>query len=178
MPAARSRRRPPPRPRRRRGRRPRLTPRRRRPARRCRRTQRRRPTCRRRPPRRRRRSQQVQAQPEVELDPNGDVGYGRQDNPGDIAASPDDRHANKVPAYPRGAGLRGEQGTVEMLVTIGAGGQVSSAEVAVSSGHADLDRTAQRAVLGWHFHPAMRGGVAVPTQSMQVFNFEIVGRDR
>ena len=121
---------------------------------------------------------QVQAQPEVELDPNGDVGYGRQDNPGDIPASPDDRHANKVPAYPRGAGQRGEQGTVEMLVTIGAGGQVSAAEVAVSSGHADLDRTAQRAVLGWHFHPAMRGGVAVPTQSMQVFNFEIVGPDR
>ena len=117
---------------------------------------------------------QAAAQPEVDLDPNGDVGYGRQDNAEDLPASPDDRHANKVPAYPRGAGMRGEQGTVEMLVTIAATGQVASAEIAVSSGHADLDRTAQRAVLGWHFHPAMQHGVAVPTQSMQVFNFRIM----
>ncbi len=116
---------------------------------------------------------QAEAQPEVELDPNGDVGYGRQNNAEDVPASPDDKHANRVPAYPRAAGLRGEEGTVEMLVTIGTSGQVSSAEVAVSSGHPDLDRTAQRAVLGWHFHPAMRDGVAVPTQSMQVFNYHI-----
>ncbi len=117
---------------------------------------------------------QAEAQPEVELDPNDNgLGYGHQDDARNIPASPDDKHANKVPAYPRAAGMRGEEGTVEMLVTIGASGRVSSAEIAVSSGHADLDRTAQRAVLGWHFHPAMRDGVSVPTQSMQVFNFHI-----
>ena len=115
------------------------------------------------------------AQPEVDLDPSADqLGYGRQDyDPRVTPAAPDDRRANKMPPYPAAAGRRGEQGSVEMLVLIGADGAVSSVEVAVSSGHPDLDRTATNAVAHWHFRPARQNGVAVPTQIMQVFNFKI-----
>ena len=115
------------------------------------------------------------AQPEVDLDPSDDqLGYGRQDyDPRVIPAAPDDRNANKMPPYPAAAGRRGEEGSVEMLVLVSADGTVSSVEVAVSSGHPDLDRTATRAVSHWHFRPAREGGVAVPTQIMQVFNFKI-----
>ena len=113
------------------------------------------------------------SQPEVDLDPADALGYGHQDDPQMIPVSPDDRHANKMPPYPRAAGRRGEEGSVEMLVTVGADGAVSAVEVAVSSGHPDLDRTATNAVSHWHFRPARQNGVAVPTQLMQVFNFKI-----
>ncbi len=113
------------------------------------------------------------SQPEVDLDPADGLGYGHQDDPQVIPASPDDRHANKMPPYPRAAGRRGEEGSVEMLVSVGADGAVSSVEVAVSSGHPDLDRTATDAVSHWHFRPARQNGVAVPMQMMQVFNFKI-----
>ncbi len=112
-------------------------------------------------------------QPEIDLDPADGLGYGHQDDPQVIPVSPDNRHANKMPPYPRAAGRRGEEGSVEMLVFVGADGAVSSVEVAVSSGHPDLDRTATEAVSHWHFHPARQNGVPVPMQIMQVFNFKI-----
>ncbi len=117
--------------------------------------------------------QSSQSQPEVDLDPADGLGYGHQDDPHVIPASPDNRHANKMPPYPRAAGRRGEEGSVEMLVSVGADGAVAGVEVAVSSGHADLDRTATDAVSHWHFRPAHQNGVAVPTQMLQVFNFKI-----
>ena len=117
--------------------------------------------------------QAAQAAPEINLDPAENLGYGRQDDPRVIPASPDNKHANKMPPYPRAAGLRGEQGSVEMLVSIGADGSVRNVEVAVSSGYADLDGTATRAVSRWHFRPETRNGVPVPTQVMQVFNYHI-----
>ncbi len=113
------------------------------------------------------------SQPEVDLDPADGLGYGHQDDPQVIPASPDDHRANKMPPYPRAAGRRGEEGSVEMLVSVGTDGAVSAVEVAVSSGHPDLDRTAKEAVSRWHFHPARQNGVAVPMQMMQVFNFKI-----
>lgn len=113
------------------------------------------------------------SQPQVDLDQADGLGYGEQDDPHIIPASPDDKRANKMPPYPRAAGRRGEEGSVEMLVMLAADGRVTSVEVAVSSGHPDLDQTAQNAVSHWHFRPAMRNGVAVPTQMMQVFNFKI-----
>ena len=117
--------------------------------------------------------QQAQSEPQVDLDPADGLGYGRQDDPHIIPATPDDRHANKMPPYPRAAGQRGEEGTVQMLVSIQADGSVRSVEIATSSGYNDLDRTAQNAVSHWHFRPAIQNGVAVPTQVMQVFNYKI-----
>ncbi len=112
-------------------------------------------------------------QPEVNLDPADGLGYGEQDDPKIIPARPDDPRANRMPPYPPAAGRRGEEGSVEMLVQIAADGSVSSVEIATSSGHALLDKTARDAVAHWHFRPAMQNGVAVPTQMMQVFNFKI-----
>jgi len=112
-------------------------------------------------------------EPDVNLDPADGLGYGHQDDATIIPAKPLDKTANKMPPYPRAAGRRGEQGQVQMLVSIGADGAVSGIEVAVSSGFPELDRTAVNAVAHWHFHPAMRDGRPVPTQSMQVFNFKI-----
>ena len=116
--------------------------------------------------------QATQAQPEVELDPADGLGYGHQDDPHVIPAAPD-RRANKMPPYPRAAGRRGEEGSVQMLVRIAADGSVQGIDVAVSSGYPDLDDTATRAVSRWHFRPAIRDGVPVPTQMMQVFNYHI-----
>ncbi|MCQ8277046.1 energy transducer TonB [Acetobacteraceae bacterium KSS8] len=113
-----------------------------------------------------------QAEPDIDLDPTDNFGYGRQDDPSIIPASPD-KKTNKMPAYPRGAGRRGEQGSVQMLVRIAADGSVSGVDVAVSSGYPDLDSTAVKAVSGWHFRPAVRNGVATPTQMMQIFHFHI-----
>ncbi len=113
-----------------------------------------------------------QPEPDIDLDPTNSFGYGRQDNPDIIPASPD-KKTNKMPAYPRAAGRRGEQGSVQMLVRIAADGSVTGVDVAVSSGYPDLDNTAVKAVSGWHFKPAVRGGVAVPTQMMQTFNYHI-----
>ena len=112
-------------------------------------------------------------QPEINLDPADGLGYGEQDDPHIIPAKPDDRHANRMPPYPRAAGRRGEEGSVQMLVQIAADGSVSSVEVATSSGYPTLDKTATDAVSHWHFRPAMQNGVAVPMQMMQVFNFRI-----
>lgn len=117
--------------------------------------------------------QRAQSEPQVDLDPGGGLGYGMQDDPHVIPASPDDRHANKMPPYPVAAGRRGEEGSVQMLVSITADGSVRSVEIATSSGFADLDRTAQNAVSHWHFRPAIQNGIAVPTQMMQVFNYKI-----
>jgi protein TonB len=116
--------------------------------------------------------QAQQQQPEVALDPADGLGYGHQDDPHIIPASPDS-HANKMPPYPRAAGRRGEEGSVQMLVRIAADGSVEGIDVAVSSGYPDLDETATRAVSHWHFRPAIRDGVPVPTQMMQVFNYHI-----
>ncbi|MGI4747887.1 MAG: energy transducer TonB [Janthinobacterium lividum] len=112
-------------------------------------------------------------QPQVNLDQADGLGYGMQDDPRIIPASPDDRHANRMPPYPSAAGRRGEEGSVQMLIRIAADGSVTSVEVATSSGYQTLDRTAHDAVARWHFRPAIQNGVAVPTQMMQVFNFRI-----
>lgn len=113
------------------------------------------------------------SQPQVNLDQADGLGYGMQDDPRIIPASPDDSHANRMPPYPSAAGRRGEEGSVQMLIRIAADGSVTSVEVATSSGYQTLDRTARDAVAHWHFRPAVQDGVAVPTQMMQVFNFRI-----
>jgi periplasmic protein TonB len=110
---------------------------------------------------------------QVDLDPSSGIGFGHQDDPLITPAKPDNRRANKMPVYPVAAGRRGEEGTVELLVMIGADGAVTSIDIATTSGHPDLDQTARDAIARWHFRPAMQDGKPVPTQIMQVFNFKI-----
>ena len=79
-----------------------------------------------------------------------------------IPASPDQTTRNRPPIYPRAAALRGEQGTVVMLIRVSPMGLAEGAEVVASSGHPSLDQAAVNAVLTWRFRPAVRDGRAIP----------------
>jgi protein TonB len=59
-----------------------------------------------------------------------------------------------APHYPRAARLRGAEGTALLRVRIAPDGDVVELRVERSSGHADLDRAALRAVARWRFQRA------------------------
>lgn len=88
---------------------------------------------------------------------------------GDPAAAPvhmpdagaSDLH-NPKPPYPPLSRSKGEQGTTLLKVCVAATGAVDSVEVAKTSGYVRLDRSANDTVARWRFHPARRGGQAVP----------------
>lgn len=63
-----------------------------------------------------------------------------------------------VPAYPRSARRKGHEGSVTVEFSIYNDGGVVAAEVAESSGHAELDRAALSAVETARFAPAADGG--------------------
>jgi periplasmic protein TonB len=75
-----------------------------------------------------------------------------------VPPSPDIKFYNRKPSYPDGAAMRGEQGTVVLLVHVQPDGLVSDVEVAKSSGYARLDNSAREAVESWHFLPSVRNG--------------------
>lgn len=63
------------------------------------------------------------------------------------------------PAYPREALRAGHRGTVLLQVLVDTDGKPLQVDVARSSGHRSLDRTAQRHVLTrWTFRPAVQDG--------------------
>lgn len=62
-----------------------------------------------------------------------------------------------VPAYPRSARRKGHEGSVTVEFSISDDGGVGAAEVAKSSGHAELDRAALSAVETARFAPAADG---------------------
>ena len=65
------------------------------------------------------------------------------------------------PAYPEALACAGVGGTVQLRVNIGTDGQVGQVEVQQSSGNADLDQVAAKAVRDWKFRPAMNAGQPV-----------------
>jgi protein TonB len=65
------------------------------------------------------------------------------------------------PVYPIGARRRGESGAVTLDAAIGADGRVRAVRVQTSSGFAELDHAAQRAVEQARFTPAQRQGAPV-----------------
>ncbi len=68
---------------------------------------------------------------------------------------------NPVPIYPASARRRQQQGTVTLIVQVGADGSVMRVEIAESSGYDALDDAALQSVRArWRFVPARRGGVA------------------
>jgi len=50
------------------------------------------------------------------------------------------------------------QGTVVLLVLVGADGSVLQVKVDKSSGHRELDRAAVKAAKGWRFNPGTHNG--------------------
>jgi protein TonB len=75
-----------------------------------------------------------------------------------VPPSPDIKFHNRKPSYPTAAALRGEQGTVVLLVHVRPDGLVSRVEVERSSGYARLDDSARDAVQTWHFLPSIENG--------------------
>lgn len=63
-----------------------------------------------------------------------------------------------APEYPGRALMRGEGGSVLVIVHVGPDGVPTSTSLAQSSGSRDLDRAAQQAVRRWRFQPATDNG--------------------
>lgn len=91
---------------------------------------------------------------------------------GVLPASPDNRFRNRPPVFPREAEMRGEHGSVVVLIHVSERGVADGVDVARSSGVASLDQAAVDAVRKWHFRPAMREGRAVPFDMPFEFVFE------
>lgn len=77
---------------------------------------------------------------------------------------------NPKPTYPALSRRLGEEGSVHLRVLVNADGSVARLEMAKSSGHPRLDRSAMETVPSWKFVPAQQGGkpiadwVTVPIQ--------------
>lgn len=77
------------------------------------------------------------------------------------------------PDYPRAARQRGEQGDVVLEIDVAADGSVSSVRVATSSGFADLDAAALKAVKSARFSPAKSGDRAVASHARLTLSFKL-----
>lgn len=87
--------------------------------------------------------------------------------------APADLSANRPPVYPREAIRRGLEGVVMLRVHIAASGRLENVEVAKSSGHAILDRTAKEAVSTWRGQPAEENGRPVGTVEILPVRFRL-----
>jgi periplasmic protein TonB len=106
------------------------------------------------------------------------MSVGAADTPGLRVERPDptmiaaeDDPGNRGPAYPAEALPDRAQGTVVLRLHIDAQGQVVQVERIQSSGSPALDAAAEAALARWHFRPARRDGVPVPSYRDQPVEF-------
>ncbi len=83
-------------------------------------------------------------------------GPGRPDD--QIIEAVPDYAVNPKPQYPKRAVLRGQEGTVTLLVEVLLDGSVGEVEIFESSGYVILDRSALKAVRKWRFKPGTKMG--------------------
>jgi protein TonB len=69
---------------------------------------------------------------------------------------------NPKPPYPISSRENGEQGAVMLYACITDHGKVERVDLAQSSGHPALDRSALNAVRHWSFSPAQESGKSIP----------------
>jgi periplasmic protein TonB len=81
--------------------------------------------------------------------------------------------AMNPPNYPREALRSGIEGTVVLLISIDARGNVLDVKVERSSRNRDMDREAMQAARRWRFNPEVRNGVAVPSTVRVPVDFKI-----
>jgi protein TonB len=82
--------------------------------------------------------------------------------PTNIGSSVDpSSRANNPPNYPREALRQGIEGTVVLLISIDAQGNVLDIKVERSSHNRDMDREAVQAARRWRFNPAVENGQPV-----------------
>jgi len=82
---------------------------------------------------------------------------------------------NPPPAYPRLSQRLKEQGEVLLRVRVGVDGEPLEISLQQSSGHARLDKAAQKAVTQWRFEPAQRNGKTVVAWVVVPFEFALGG---
>jgi len=83
-------------------------------------------------------------------------------------------NTHTTPPYPPVALRTGEEGKVTLQLAIAASGRVTRADVLVSSGHDDLDRSAQDWIVAhWAYRPALDKGEAVAGQAMTTVTFSL-----
>lgn len=75
--------------------------------------------------------------------------------------------------YPLGSRLRGEEGAVRLIVSIGEDGRVQVVEIGESSGFTTLDRAAERAVRRTPFAPATRNGQPIAEEITVTIHFRL-----
>ncbi len=75
-----------------------------------------------------------------------------------------------IPPYPESAALAEAEATVDVLVDLDAGGEVTRVEVARWAGFG-LDQATVDTVRKLHFFPAMRDGLAIPIRVLLRYNF-------
>jgi protein TonB len=79
-----------------------------------------------------------------------------------------------TPPYPPVALRTGEEGKVTLQLAIAPTGRVTRADVLVSSGHDDLDRSAQDWIVAhWAYRPALDKGEPVAGQAMATVTFSL-----
>lgn len=96
--------------------------------------------------------------------------------PNVVPPRPDATVHNRPPSYPADAGRRGAQGVVRLIIHVTESGAVAWVDVAQSSGDPSLDQAARNAVALWRWQPARQGGVPVPFDYEQTFEFTIGNR--
>jgi protein TonB len=89
-----------------------------------------------------------------------------------IPASPDAVFHNRPPEYPTESVLRGERGTVVVVVHVSPAGTAEGVDVLHSSGYALLDGAVRVAVMRWRFLPAVKAGASVASDVTMGFIFD------
>lgn len=81
---------------------------------------------------------------------------------------------HSTPPYPLEARVQSHQGTTLLQLTISPNGDVVAANIAQSSGFAELDAAAVSWVMShWKYKPAIQGGVAVTSQTQAAVKFDL-----
>ncbi len=109
--------------------------------------------------------------PSVRLAEPGAAGTGLVSGSRVIPAALDEAAHNAPPGYPPLAVRDGEEGSVILRVQIAADGSATAVEIFRTSGYPLLDRAAQRAVGHWHFVPARRAELPVPSTMLVKIRF-------
>jgi len=90
-----------------------------------------------------------------------------------VITNPRYRRPPRPPEYPRRALESGTEGTTIVRANVSPSGSVIAARVQKSSGNASLDAAALKAVRGWAFIPATRGGQNIESIVQVPVNFRI-----
>jgi protein TonB len=84
-----------------------------------------------------------------------------------------DAARNRRPAYPEASRRRGQEGTVQLELSVDANGRVVHVRVTESSGFSALDAAAVETLREWRFRPAQRGGMPVAGSITTAVHFRL-----